>query len=106
MSVFVASTTLFLYGVTIGGTTDPWTSGDVLAPLIIGVVGLGLFIIIEWKISKQPMIPIKVFSNRSANAVFFGSFIHGLVVWSFTYYLIIFVSRPILTARRILLAKQ
>lgn len=89
--MFVASTTLFLYGLTTGGTMYPWSSGGVLAPLVIGFVGLGLFIIIEWKVSKEPMIPVRIFSNRTANAGFFGGFIHGLVLWSFAYYVIIFV---------------
>jgi len=91
MFVFVASTTLFLYGLTAGGTVRPWTAGGVLAPLVIGIVGLSLFIIVEWKVSMEPMVPLKIFSNRTANAGFFGAFIHGLVIWSFAYYLIIFV---------------
>lgn len=91
MFVFVASTTLFLYGLTTGGTVKPWIAGGVLAPLVIGTVGLGLFIIVEWKVSKEPMVPLRIFSNRTANAGFSGAFIHGLVLWSFAYYLIIFV---------------
>jgi hypothetical protein len=91
MFVFVASTTMFLYGLTAGGTVRPWTAGGVLAPLVIGIVGLSLFIIVEWKVSMEPMVPLKIFSNRTANAGFFGGFIHGLVIWSFAYYLIIFV---------------
>jgi hypothetical protein len=92
MSVFVASTTLFLYGLTTGGTMNPWRSAGVLAPLLIGAFGLGLFIIVERKASKEPMVPLRIFSNRTANAGFFGAFIHGLVLWSFAYYLVIFVS--------------
>jgi hypothetical protein len=92
MFAFVASTTLFLYGLTTGGTVKPWDSAGVLAPLIIGTIGLGLFIVVEWKFAKEPMVPIRIFSNRTANAGFFGAFIHGLVLWAFAYYLIIFVS--------------
>jgi predicted membrane channel-forming protein YqfA (hemolysin III family) len=92
MSVFVAATTLLLYGITTGGTTDPWNSASVLVTIVLGVVGFGVFVLIEWKASKEPMIPIRIFSNRSANTGFFGSFLHGLVLWAFAYYLIIFVS--------------
>ncbi|TVY19679.1 Efflux pump FUS6 [Lachnellula arida] len=90
MAVFIAATTLMLYGLTTGGTSDPWDSAKVLAPLIIGFFGLGVFFIIEWKISKEPMVPVRIFSNRSGNTGFFGAFIHGLVLWAFAYYLIIF----------------
>jgi len=92
IGVFVAATTLLLYGITTGGTTDPWNSATVLAPLILGFAGLGVFIIIEWKVSKEPMVPVRIFSNRSANTGYFGAFIHGLVLWAFAYYMIIFVS--------------
>lgn len=91
ISVFVATTTLFLYGLTTGGTTNPWNSAGVLAPLLIGAVGFGIFLIVEWKVSKEPMVPLRIFSNRTANAGFYGGFIHGLVLWAYAYYLIIFV---------------
>jgi hypothetical protein len=91
MAVFIAATTLMLYGLTTGGTSDPWKSAKVLAPLILGFVGLGVFVVVEWKVSKEPMVPVRIFSNRSGNTGFFGAFIHGLVLWAFAYYLIIFV---------------
>ncbi|KAE8449578.1 hypothetical protein EG329_007908 [Mollisiaceae sp. DMI_Dod_QoI] len=49
IAVFVAGTTLLLYGLTTGGTTSPWRSAAVIAPLVIGIVGLGVFVIVEWK---------------------------------------------------------
>jgi len=90
--VFVASMTLLLFGLTTGGTTNPWNSVNVLAPLTIGLSGIAIFILVQWKISKQPMMPLRIFSNRSANAGFLGAFIHGLVLWASAYYMIIFVS--------------
>ena len=64
---------------------------SVIAPLIVGFAGLGAFVIIEWKVAKEPMVPLRIFLNRTANASFFGAFIHGLVLWAFAYYMIIFV---------------
>lgn len=94
IATFVASTTLLLYGLTTGGTAEPWGSAKVLAPLIIGFAGLAAFVVVEWKVPKAPMVPLRIFSNQTANAGFFGAFIHGLVLWSFTYYLVIFVCHP------------
>lgn len=91
MAVFVASTSLLLYGITTGGTTAPWSSATVLSTIIIGVVGLGVYIVVEWKVAREPMIPLRIFSDRTANTGYFGAFIHGLVLWSFAYYVIIFV---------------
>jgi len=100
ISVFIAATTVLLYGLTTGGTSAPWDSATVLSTLIIGFVGLGVFVVVEWKVSKDPMVPMRIFSNRSANTGFFGAFIHGLVLWAFTYYMIIFVSPHIHTRDR------
>lgn len=98
ISVFVASVTLLLYGLTTGGTSSPWSSAKVLAPLILGFAGLAGFVFVEWKVAKAPMVPLRIFANRSTNVSYIGAFVHGLVLWAFTYYLIIFVcsSLPVL----------
>lgn len=80
ISVFVAATTLLLYGLTTGGTADPWKSARVIAPLVIGLAGLVVFVTIEWRVPDEPMIPTRIYSNQSANAEFFGAFIHSLVL--------------------------
>ncbi|KAL6689618.1 major facilitator superfamily domain-containing protein [Trichoderma pleuroticola] len=90
ITVFIAATTLLLYGITTGGTTNPWNSASVLAPLVLGIFGFGMFLLIEWKAAKTPMVPLRIFSNRSGNTGFFGSFVHGLVLWASAYYIIIF----------------
>jgi len=91
MVVFTAASSAFLVGITTGGSLNPWSSASVLAPMIIGLVLFGAFILIEWKVAKEPMVPLRVFRDRTAAAAFFGFFIHGLVVWAFAYYMIIFV---------------
>jgi hypothetical protein len=78
MGIFVAFTTLMLCGLTTGGTTHPLKSANVLSPLILGLTGLGVFVLVEWKMAKAPMVPLRNFSNRTANAGYFGAFIHGL----------------------------
>ncbi|KAK2799874.1 hypothetical protein FQN51_006475 [Onygenales sp. PD_10] len=89
--VFVASTTSFLLGLTTGGTLYPWRSARVIVPLVAGVVGWVLFAWIEHKHAKEPMIPLRVFYDRTAAAGgFAGVFFHGLVLWSLSYYIIIF----------------
>jgi hypothetical protein len=61
MSVFITATTLLLYSITIRGTTDPWNSVNGLAPLISGSVRLGVFVVVEWKVATEPMVPIRIF---------------------------------------------
>jgi MFS family permease len=93
IAVFICATTLFLYGITSGGSTSPWNSAGILAPLIIGFLGLGAFILVEWKAAEKPMIPLRIFTNRTGNAGYMMCFIHGLIVWAFTYYMIIYVTK-------------
>ncbi|KKZ62105.1 hypothetical protein EMCG_03399 [[Emmonsia] crescens] len=89
--VFLGSTTSFLLGLTTGGTLYPWRSARVLVPLILGMVGWGLFIYIELKYAREPMIPLRVFHDRTAATGGYSSvFFHGLILWCLSYYIIIF----------------
>jgi hypothetical protein len=47
-----------------GGTQYAWDSAGVLAPLIIGVFLLGLFIFVEWKIVPLPLCVFPLPSSR------------------------------------------
>jgi hypothetical protein len=91
MVTFSAASCAFLVGITTGGTLHPWSSSSVLVPLVAGSALYIVFIIIEWKLPKEPMVPLRVFNDRSAaTAGFFTAFTHGLVLWCYTYYMIVF----------------
>jgi Fungal trichothecene efflux pump (TRI12) len=90
--IFSGASCAFLIGITTGGTLYSWASAPVLVPLIFAVALYVAFILYEWKIPAAPMIPLRVFNDRTAAAAFFGAFIHGAVLWCFAYYMIIFVS--------------
>lgn len=44
-----------------GGTYYEWNSPMVIAMLVIGALALPLFLLIEWKLAKLPMMPCKLF---------------------------------------------
>jgi hypothetical protein len=102
MGVFVGAITLLLFGLTTGGVMNPWTSATTLVTLILGIAGLGAFIVVEWKFPAEPMMPLRIFNNRTVNQGYFGAFIHGLVLWAFAYYLIIFVHKVSMPRSRVL----
>jgi MFS family permease len=85
--LFMASLTAFLIPVTWGGIQHPWDSWQTLVPLCLGVAGFILFLLYEKYISKVPFFPIKIFSNYSVCILFFGSFVQGLFLFTFAYYL-------------------
>jgi MFS family permease len=91
LGVFTCASTLFLVGLTSGGVSHPWGSAAVLVPLVLGAVLFPVFIFTQWRVSKRPMMPLRIFNDRSAIVGFVTSFLHGLVFWCVTYYMIVFV---------------
>ena len=52
----IASTAAYTIGLTWGGITAPWGSVAVLVPLVLGLVGLGVFIIYDATLAKHPLV--------------------------------------------------
>ncbi|CAG7974459.1 unnamed protein product [Penicillium nalgiovense] len=90
LGVFTCASTLFLVGLTSGGVSHPWDSAAVLVPLVLGAVLFPDFIFTQWRVSKRPMMPLRIFNHRSAIVGFVTSFLHGLVFWCVTYYMVVF----------------
>ncbi|KAI0084347.1 major facilitator superfamily domain-containing protein [Irpex rosettiformis] len=78
-ALIVASTTASILGLTWGGVKYPWSSAKVLAPLVLGVVGLGGAVVYEIKWAKEPTIPLVILSNRTSISGYIATFLHGLV---------------------------
>ncbi|KAL4782634.1 major facilitator superfamily domain-containing protein [Aspergillus varians] len=84
--LFVASLSSFLIPLSWGGISYPWSSWHTLVPLIIGATGLLVFTYYESRFATDPIIPPKLFQNRTAVVSFAGSFLQGLVLWCILYY--------------------
>jgi hypothetical protein len=81
-----------LYGVTTGGVLEPWGSVRVIAPITIGVFGLGVFAVYELRCVKRPMMQIRLFGDRTVASGFFTAWAHGTIDIALAYYLIFYVS--------------
>lgn len=92
MAMLSASLISLLYGVTSGGVLQPWRSASVISTTILGGLGVLVFLLYEQYVTSEPMIPLRIFSNRTAGAAYFSSFILGFVLWAMQYYLILYVS--------------
>lgn len=64
-----------------------WTSWRVLVPLILGIVGLASFAIYPIYIPVEPLIRRSLFNSSTANVAYFGTLVHGIIVWSILYYM-------------------
>lgn len=83
----VGGVVMFLLGLESGGVTHPWSSAYTLGLIIGGIVTIILFFLNEWKYAKYPIMPLHLFSNRSACAAYACVFLHGFVFISGSYYL-------------------
>ena len=85
--LLTASTTSFLMPVSWGGVLFTWSSFHTLVPLILGICGLFVFVMYETYVARTPLIPLRIFSNRTAAVNYIGTFVHGMVLWCLLYYL-------------------
>ncbi|KAH9883541.1 major facilitator superfamily domain-containing protein [Xylariomycetidae sp. FL2044] len=81
--IITGSTVAILYALAYGGTLKPWSDPAVIAGLTVGHAGLGLFII--WQAMPQcrePLMPLRFFTNRTSAAAFFLTFTNSLlIIW-------------------------
>ena len=78
---------MFLLGLEYGGVTFPWSSPAVICLIVFGIVGLAIFVMIEWKVSRYPIMPLWLFRQRTTVATYGTAFIHGFVYIAGSYYL-------------------
>ena len=82
-----AAFTLLLIPVSGGGSSYKWGSSLVIAMFVVGGLCLVGFVIIEWKVPKLPMIPIRLFQKLSLSLVLGSNFFFGMAYYGFLYYM-------------------
>jgi len=55
--------------------------------LTIGGIFFVLFIIVEWKVSRLPMMPISVWKNGAVASILVQNFFFGIIFYGYLYYL-------------------
>jgi hypothetical protein len=55
---------LTLIGIAFGGTTFPWGSAGVIAPITIGVTSFILLVVWEWRYAKNPFFSPELFEGK------------------------------------------
>ncbi|PPJ58146.1 hypothetical protein CBER1_02616 [Cercospora berteroae] len=69
---------LLLLGLNFGGVTYPWDSPEVICLLVFGGLMIGVFVAIEWKLARYPLMPLPLFHDRSKNSAYLVAFTHGM----------------------------
>ncbi|KAF2436633.1 putative MFS transporter [Tothia fuscella] len=78
---------LILVPVSGGGSYFEWKSPMVISMLVIGGLFAIVFIYVEWKVSRLPMMPLSMFKNKPVAAILFQNFFFGMVFYCYLYYL-------------------
>lgn len=77
--ILIASTVSILIALTWADVFYPWGSWHILVPLLVGAGGLVLFVGYEGLPSvTEPVMPLRIFSNRTAVIVYAVSFLNSL----------------------------
>ncbi|KAG8161685.1 hypothetical protein KVR01_008672 [Diaporthe batatas] len=81
-ALFVTAISSVLVSLGWAGAVYPWSSFRVIVPLVLGTLGLGAFLVLE-NFVVEPMVPLRLFSNRTLIAVYFLTFLHSIItMWS------------------------
>ncbi|KAI0420562.1 major facilitator superfamily domain-containing protein [Xylaria grammica] len=95
--ILIASTFAILYALTYGGTVFAWSSGRIIAPLVIGVAGFALFGWYETKV-KEPVMPPELFKNRTLVIIFVATFFNSLLLYWVLFFLPVYFQTVLLTS--------
>jgi EmrB/QacA subfamily drug resistance transporter len=84
--------------ITLGGTTYPWASGQVIGLAVVSVVALVVFFLVERK-AKEPVLPPHLFSNSvftstGVVALFLGFAMFGAITFLPLYFQVVRGSSP------------
>ena len=86
---FIGGVIPVLIALSWAGSLHPWSSYQVLVPLIVGLIALVAFIWIESnpRLVPNPMVPTYLFQHSITLIVFILTFLHGIVTLWATYFL-------------------
>jgi len=86
----IGSTTSVVIGLTWGGVRYPWSSAHVLSPLVIGLIGLGVFIVYEIYLCKPPVVPIVLRTKWTGASGYLQNFVMAVVLATLSYWYAVF----------------
>lgn len=69
-----------------GGTYFPWNSPLVIGMLVAGGIMTIVFILVEWKIAKLPMMPVYLWKNTPVAALLVQSFLMGIPFYAYVWF--------------------
>ncbi|KAH9834528.1 iron permease [Rhodofomes roseus] len=87
----IAATAACVIGLTWSGIQYSWTSAPVLAPLIIGIVGMVAFITYECIFPEYPLVPSALLSTITGISGYMQTFLLPIVMIGIIYYIPVYL---------------
>ncbi|KAF9121595.1 hypothetical protein BGW39_010411 [Mortierella sp. 14UC] len=88
--LLLGSVMLLLLPLSWGGKEYAWNSGIVIGLLIGGVAVAVAFVLVEWKLPIEPILPIHLFKIRNIKATYGALFFNGMAFFGVIFYLPIY----------------
>lgn len=85
--LIVGAALMVLLGLEFGNVTFPWSSATVICLITFGAAAVGLFVVNEWKLAVNPIIPLRLFRDRSSVASYAVFSCGNYVLTSLAFYL-------------------
>ncbi|KAJ2305799.1 hypothetical protein IWW55_001752 [Coemansia sp. RSA 2706] len=85
--VLIGGVVLLLLGLTWGGKTYAWGSPRIVCLLVFGVVLLGAFIVVEWRVALAPTVPVHLFRNRNVALCVLSQFFMGVGMYATMFFI-------------------
>ncbi|KAG9016032.1 hypothetical protein FRB90_003793, partial [Tulasnella sp. 427] len=95
-AMIILATTLTVVALTWAGVKYPWSSYQVLVPLVLGLVLTAGFFVYEAKFAIEPVVPWELVNNRTAFFGYLGVLLHSIVATSVIYYLPVYFQASLL----------
>ena len=88
-ALFIGGTIPVLIALGWAGGQHPWSSYQVLVPLLVGLATMGVFLAVEGnaRLTPNPIMPLHLFSNSISSTIFLLTFLHGIVTMWALYFL-------------------
>jgi EmrB/QacA subfamily drug resistance transporter len=85
-----AGLTALVYGI-VGTDTHGWGSAHTLVPIAISVVLLAVFVFIQARVARAPLMPLSLFRSRSLSVANIVMALLGVVFFSMWYFLTLYL---------------
>ncbi|KAK4206679.1 DNA repair protein RAD50 [Rhypophila decipiens] len=100
-AVLITSTVSILYALAYAGTSYGWSDWHILVPLLVGFLGLLLFLFTQSKTlcpfaAAEPVVPLRLFHHRTSLIVTINTFINSALTFWGVFFLPVFFQAVLL----------